>query len=67
MTSDEYLSHCRAVVSFRQIIASDQQWTYIENFNSNRESISIKQWNTLKLMAPSLEQNTLPYYSFLRR
>ena len=25
MTSDEYLSHCRAVVSFRQIIASDQQ------------------------------------------
>jgi hypothetical protein len=43
MTSDEYLNHCRAVVSFRQITASDQQWTYIENFNSNRESISTKQ------------------------
>jgi hypothetical protein len=25
MTSDEYLSHCRAVVSFRQITASDKQ------------------------------------------
>jgi hypothetical protein len=43
MTSDEYLSHCIAVVSFRQIAACNQQRTYFEDLNSNRAPISSKQ------------------------